>query len=111
MLKPALVLSLCSFILCSCASYSDQVGSNGRGQELSQDYTSRLPSTIATKEKLVLVDPNVHACGAYDGSGNLMKAGLATAGGDYCPDIHRPCHTHVGSFRIHSLGSPECKSS
>lgn len=73
------------------------------------DYEARLPHTIASTEKAVLVDPNVHAWGAYE-NGNLIKAGIATAGSNWCPDIGRPCRTKSGTFRIQSLGSQDCKS-
>jgi hypothetical protein len=63
-----------------------------------------------TQEKVVMVDPNVHVWGAYAEDGNLIKAGQASAGSDYCPDLGRSCHTSVGSFRVFSLGEPDCKS-
>jgi hypothetical protein len=75
------------------------------------DYASRLPQRISTNEKTVIVDPKVHAWGAYDANGNLTRSGLATAGANWCPDINRPCRTKVGMFRIFSLGSADCKSS
>lgn len=75
------------------------------------DYAMRLPQHINTRERTILVDPNVHAWGAYDANGNLIRAGLATAGDDWCEDIGRPCRTKAGTFRIFSLGSESCKSS
>ncbi len=76
-----------------------------------QSYESRLPQSINTKgRKVILVDPNVHAWGAYDSNGNLVRAGLATAGGNWCSDIGRSCRTGAGSFTIKSLGGPECIS-
>lgn len=74
------------------------------------DVTSRLPQHIDTTEKVVVVNPNVHAWGAYDATGALVRAGMATAGKNYCPDIRRGCRTKSGTFRIYSLGSPDCKS-
>src|SRR3990167_11373714 len=66
---------------------------------------ARLPEHItAPGEKLIIVDPSVHAWGAYSASGTLVRQGLATAGASWCDDIDRPCHTTVGSFRIASLG-------
>ncbi|MDX1902177.1 MAG: L,D-transpeptidase [Gammaproteobacteria bacterium] len=74
-------------------------------------YTSMLPGSYPTNgEKLVLVDPNIHAWGAYDENGNLVRGGIATAGADFCSDIGRPCHTRSGSFRIYSLGNADCVS-
>lgn len=70
-----------------------------------------LPSYINPPgEKLVLVDPNEHAWGAYDESGRLIRSGLASAGADYCPDVARPCRTSVGSFRVRSMGGRNCVS-
>lgn len=77
----------------------------------SADYMSRLPETINTNgEKVVLVDPTVHAWGAYDRDGTLVKGGIATAGGNWCDDINRPCRTSTGTYRIQSMGDGECKS-
>jgi lipoprotein-anchoring transpeptidase ErfK/SrfK len=73
------------------------------------DYASRLPSHINTAEKTILIDPKVHAWGAY-ADGKLIRAGLATAGSNWCPDIHRACRTRAGTFHVQSLGSPNCKS-
>jgi lipoprotein-anchoring transpeptidase ErfK/SrfK len=72
-------------------------------------YESRLPSTIGSQEKQIIVDPNKHVWGAYQ-DGKLLRAGLATAGNTYCPDIKRPCKTRSGSFHIQSLGASSCKS-
>lgn len=106
----ALMAIFFSLLLSSCASVS--TGKNGRmmGSQPSVNYESRLPQHLATGEKTILVDPNVHAWGAYDSSGNLLRGGLVTAGNYYCPDIHRPCKTKSGTFRIHSLGAASCKS-
>ncbi|MEO8401824.1 MAG: L,D-transpeptidase [Gammaproteobacteria bacterium] len=75
------------------------------------DYSSRLPEKIsAPGEKLVVVDPHVHAWGAYTADGRLLRAGLVTAGAKWCSDIGRPCRTKIGEFRIRSLGGNECVS-
>lgn len=74
------------------------------------DY-SRLPQTISTSEKVIIVDPVAHAWGAYSASGKLLRSGLVTAGSNYCRDLHRPCRTRSGTFRIHSLGDSSCVSS
>lgn len=70
-----------------------------------------MPSQIAPLgEKVIIINPRIHAYGAYDANGNLLRSGLVTAGNSWCPDIRRPCRTKVGSFRIYSLGGPGCKS-
>lgn len=81
------------------SSYHHQYGS----------YASRLPQTINTDERTVVVDPRVHTWGAYE-DGHLIRAGLASAGSDYCRDLGRRCHTAVGTFRVFSLGSAGCYS-
>jgi hypothetical protein len=74
-------------------------------------YHAVLPGSITPPgEKLIIVDPNIHQWGAYDASGSLIRSGVATAGSDWCRDLHRRCHTRAGSFRIHSLGSSGCRS-
>lgn len=73
---------------------------------------SSLPSSIQPQgERVIIVDPNVHAWGAYSADGSLLRSGMATAGNKWCPDIGRPCKTKAGVFRIYSLGNKGCKSS
>lgn len=104
-----------SLSLTSCATYAQHSGSTTTKKSTptkSVNYASRLPSTMNTGgQRMVLVDPKVHVWGAYDADGNLVKAGLATAGNSFCPDIGRSCKTKAGTFRIQSLGGPGCKSS
>ena len=108
---------VCLGFLASCATTSTsnqpsmQMAQEEREQAPLPDYKDRLPQQLATGEKVILIDPNVHAWGAYNSSGQLVYAGLATAGSNWCPDIGRPCRTKSGSFRVNSLGSPSCKSS
>jgi hypothetical protein len=115
-LKPLVLitaLSMSAFMLSSCTTYTGSSHNtrpvNSRIPENVASYDSRLPSHVSSNDKMILIDPNVHAWGAYQ-NGNLVKAGLAVAGADYCPDIGRRCHTGVGSFRVQSLGAPGCKS-
>jgi len=73
--------------------------------------SSRLPSKISSHgEKVIIIDPNAHAWGAYDAGGNLQRSGIATAGAKWCPDIGRSCRTKAGTFRIFSLGNSSCYS-
>lgn len=75
-------------------------------------YADRMPSKIAARgEKVIVINPRVHAWGAYNASGELIRAGVATSGANYCPDVKRACRTTPGTFRIFSLGSRSCKSS
>ena len=107
-----------SFLLSSCAYHSTNQPmpqQQAEAQELTPEptnYASRMPSSIpAPGQKVIVVDPSVHAWGAYGPDGDLIRSGIATAGANYCPDIKRPCRTRVGTFRIQSLGSFSCKSS
>ncbi|OAI48835.1 hypothetical protein AYO45_00745 [Gammaproteobacteria bacterium SCGC AG-212-F23] len=76
------------------------------------DYASRLPQQISPPgESLIVIDPRLHVWGAYSADGRLIRAGLASAGANWCPDIGRRCHTRSGSFRIQSLGNGGCVSS
>jgi len=103
--KVVLLIAL-SAIISSCATTSSRQGGYA---SLNMDYSARLPPTIASTGKTIVVDPRVHAWGAYE-NGQLVKAGVASAGADYCHDIGRPCRTSVGSYRIQSLGGPGCVS-
>jgi len=98
-----------SIALSSCSTISSDYSSDNITYT-SSNYSSRLVSTIPTHEKVVIIDPSVHAWGAYEG-GELVRSGLATSGSSWCPDIGRPCRTSTGSFRVNSLGSADCKSS
>lgn len=74
-------------------------------------YASRMPQMVdGYGEKVIIVNPHKHVWGAYSAEGNLLRAGLATAGASWCPDIHRACRTRSGSFRIYTLGSSSCYS-
>ena len=96
---------------------SQSVGS-GRERRVHQRYQqsarydARFPKNIVPPgERIIIVDPRLHAWGAYGPDGVLLREGLATAGGNWCSDIERPCRTTVGIFRIQSLGDRDCKSS
>lgn len=109
------------FLLTSCASMSSsQFYANNQSNSIypppSYDpllYAMRLPSKINTHgNKIVYIDPNVHAWGAYASNGKLVRAGIATAGGRICPPDadSRNCKTSAGTFRITSIGGPDCYS-
>ncbi len=51
-----------------------------------------VPGSISPPgEKIILVDPNSHTWGAYSASGKLLRSGIATAGGRWCPGTVSPC--------------------
>ncbi len=107
----AIFIFLSTFTLCSCSTVSNRSPSANEQHAAAPppDFSLRLPQKIETTDRTVVVDPSVHAWGAYE-NGELVKAGQASAGSDWCHDLGRPCHTRVGRFRVYSLGSADCKS-
>jgi len=111
------IVALSCLLLASCAT---QVQSNDpssptryAGNRFDVDYSSRLPKFLETNgKKTVLVDPNVHAWGAYNANGELVRAGIATAGAAVCPpDADKAsCYTGMGTYKITGLGDETCIS-
>lgn len=112
-------ISVFSFLLVGCASNGGGGFSQNtkRGYPYSNSfdqskYVARLPTKIEThNEKVIVVDAKIFAWGAYDKNGNLVRGGMASAGGEKCPESDRSCRTSVGTFRIYSLGGENCASS
>lgn len=102
------VLMLLSPIACSTRAnyYADDMG-GGYAPQPRPTLASAIPPP---GEKTVVVDPRAHAWGAYNPDGTLVNSGLATCGGDYCPDLGRPCRTKTGTFRVFSAGNADCIS-
>lgn len=48
---------------------------------------------------------------AYAPDGTLVRSGYGSGGSNYCKDLHRRCHTPVGTFYVHAKGNSNCKSS
>lgn len=95
-------------VLFSSHAFSSSLHSNYNAAT----FEARMPSRIAPDgQRVLIVNPRVHAWGAYDANGFLVRGGVATAGANWCGDLGRPCHTRSGVFRIYSLGSADCKSS
>ncbi len=101
-------------LLVSCAHMqSDSRYSYYDTSRFDDDYAARLPQQMDTGgKKLVLVDPNAHAWGAYASDGRLVRAGLATAGGRVCPpdEDAADCRTGIGTFTISSMQGEDCYS-
>src|SRR5579883_163339 len=72
-------------------------------------YSSLMPQTIESHEKVIIVDPKIYAWGAYEDS-RLVKAGIASAGAPRCPDKPGSCRTQVGTFHIGRMGDQDCIS-
>ena len=75
------------------------------------DYSPFPQQIEAPQEKVIVVDLNKEAWGAYDDSGTLVRWGPATGGRDICPDSDDSCRTKPGDYRVYSLGSSDCVSS
>ena len=74
------------------------------------DY-SPFPQSIKTEhEKLVIVDQNKLAWGAYDAEGHLVKWGPIASGRTKCSDSNKVCLTMTGIFRVFSKENEKCKS-
>ncbi len=90
--------------------YTQSIGDDDDSNYYDSSY-SRLPRRISSYgEPVIIVDPHVHAWGAYTGEGILLRSGLASAGSNWCSDLGRSCRTKSGSFRIYSLGDGDCVS-
>lgn len=105
---------LSGLLLLSLAACSNMPVYRPGQQQFAADYSTRLPQQYDTGgKKIVLVNPNVHAWGAYGEDGHLIKAGIATAGGPTCPpdeEAGGSCKTGEGTFHITRVGDSECYS-
>lgn len=63
-----------------------------------------------TNEKLIIVNQNKIAWGAYNTDGRLVKWGPISSGKDYCPDIGRACKTITGIFYVFHKKGKGCES-
>lgn len=61
--------------------------------------------------KLIMVDQNRLAWGAYDRNGDLVRWGAISSGKDYCPDIGKSCNTMTGEFYVFNKEDKKCESS
>jgi lipoprotein-anchoring transpeptidase ErfK/SrfK len=114
------VLLLSSVMLAGCAMNNDSSGnysisSNGsvmQAQAAPQPPPYQFPGMRpATGSRIVIVDPNEHAWGAYNAEGILVAQGAASTGKGYCEDLGGPCKTPSGTFAVYRKGGADCKSS
>lgn len=61
-------------------------------------------------EKVIIVNQDLLAWGAYTPDGQLVKWGPISSGKDYCPDIKRSCRTVTGVYRVFNKKSAKCRS-
>ena len=108
------LFSLMFIAMCACVKKEAPVVNDGFPYSNTYDeskFSHVMPQKIDMgREKVVVVNPKVFAWGAYDEDGNLVRAGIATAGADYCFDEKHPCRTHTGTFHIYSMRGEDCYS-
>jgi len=64
-----------------------------------------------TGKKLILVDQEQFAWGAFDEEGELQWWGPTSSGKNYCKDVKRACKTITGSFYVFNKDGRKCHSS
>ena len=78
--------------------------------EPSQRYSERkdrLPNfgfpekRLATGKRTFIFARKLHAWGAYNEAGQLLKVGYASGGKGWCPDIGGVCQTPVGDYSVY----------
>jgi len=77
------------------------------------DYMNFAPfdrKVEASGKKMIIVDPQALAFGAYDENGDLVRWGPVAMGKDWCPDIQSGCRTKTGAFAVYREGSDSCAS-
>lgn len=62
------------------------------------------------KHRMILIDPKLHAWGAYNRRGQLVHWGPAALGKTWCADVGRGCRTIRGEFTIYSRQGAGCRS-
>lgn len=60
--------------------------------------------------KVIIVDQDKLAWGAYDEKGQLVKWGPISSGRDKCSDSNKSCRTMTGIFNVFSKENEKCKS-
>lgn len=73
---------------------------------------SPLPERISPPgRKMIIIDIDDLAFGAYDADGHLQHWGPISGGRGYCPDVRRRCSTPIGKFAIYQKRGAGCVSS
>lgn len=73
---------------------------------------SPLPEKITPYgRKIIIIDIDDLAFGAYDADGYLQHWGPISGGRGYCPDVGRRCMTPMGKFAIYQKRGAGCVSS
>lgn len=62
------------------------------------------------KQKLIVVNLSLQAFAAYNANGHMVYWGPASGGKAWCDDIHQPCKTPTGLFRVFKKEGANCVS-
>ncbi len=63
-----------------------------------------------SKTKVIRVNQQALAWGAYDTNGKLVKWGPMSGGKSWCADVRRGCGTAVGNFTVYRKQGAGCRS-
>lgn len=121
--KIYLIPLLASFVLTGCATVkaantqdqkendeSSALMAEPQNNANDKGYYYFATSRPATGNRVFIFDPNYDAWVVYDENGKRLNEGKASGGSLYCPDIHRPCKTIVGQFKVLSKEGAGCIS-
>lgn len=61
--------------------------------------------------KVLIINLSLHAFGAYDQYGFLIRWGPVSGGQSWCSDVNRRCRTPTGQFYVFAKKGPGCVSS
>ncbi len=65
---------------------------------------------VATGKKILIIDPDLLAWGAYNADGLLMRWGPIAPGKSWCADDRSACRTVKGKFAIYRKQGAGCRS-
>ena len=72
---------------------------------------TRVAHAESSAQGVFIFNPRTLQWRAINAAGVVVREGRGSAGRGYCPDIHRSCHTPVGTFHVLSKGGADCHSS
>src|SRR5262249_26109414 len=73
--------------------------------------TDSKSAVFATGKKTFVFDQRQSKWTVYGANGQLIRSGRAAGGKRHCADVHRPCMTPIGTFRIYAKEGPHFVSS
>lgn len=90
-------------------AFSQDLANVYQAETFAWDY---FPDKLANQNPFntFIFNPQAHLWAVYNKEGELVGAGRASGGKDYCADIQGECRTIQGEFTIQRKGDQECKS-